>query len=373
MKMKAAVFYGPGDIRVEEIERPRAGDKGMVLRVRACGICPVIDIPHYKMSFPNIDVPPHYQTSLIDGAPRIVLGHEFSGDVVEVGSKVTAVKVEDRVYGVTYSPCGICEACRARDFERCPFIDGAGRVINGAMAEYILFPNVTYPSVTNDKFIKLPDNVSYRDGALIEPLRLGIGMASKAKTGDVVVVLGQEIMGLSAVVHLKKIGAAKVIASDISKKRLQASREVGADVVVDALKEDIFKVVMEETSGKGADLVLEASCRPESLQQAVSVVRPFGEIWLGTFYTAGPFFNPSWQGPRMVSMNLTQKPGISIHNTWGTLGLWMPLLQEAVEIIQSGKITADKYVTHVLPLDRVKEAFEIAMKTLESIKVMIEP
>jgi threonine dehydrogenase-like Zn-dependent dehydrogenase len=373
MKMKAAVFYGPGDIRVEEIERPRAGGKGMVLRVRACGICPLIDVPHYKMDFPLIDVPPHYQTNIAGNGPMIVLGHEFSGEVVEVGSEVTAAKVGDRVYGVAWHPCGLCEACRAGDEERCPFVDAAGRVINGAMAEYLLFPNVTYSSLTEDKLIKLPHNASYRDGALIEPLRLGIGMASKAKAGEVVVVLGQEIMGLSAVVHLKKIGAAKVIVSDISPKRLQASREVGADVVVDALKEDLFKVVMGETSDKGADLVIEASCRPESLQQAVNVVRPFGAIWLGTFYTAGPFFNPSWQSPRMVSMNLTQKPGISIHNTWGTLGPWMPLLREAAEIIQSGKITADKYVTHVFPLERVKEAFETAMNTLESIKVMIEP
>jgi threonine dehydrogenase-like Zn-dependent dehydrogenase len=373
MKMKAAVFYGPGDIRVEEIERPSAGSKGMVLKVEACGICPLIDVPHYKISFPNVDVPPHYQATPPEGGPRVVLGHEFSGQVVEVGSEVTAAKVGDRLYGVAWAPCGICDACQAGDYESCPFIDGGGRVTNGAMAEYMLFPNETYRSVTEDKLIKLPDNVSYRDGALIEPVRLGVGMAKKATAGDVVVVFGQEIMGLSAVVHLKKIGAAKIIVADISGKRLQAAREVGADVVVDVLNDDIFQVVMRETSNKGADLVIEASCRPESLQQAVTVVRPFGQIWLGTFYTAGPFFDPSWQASRMVGMNLTQKPGISIHNTWGTLGSWMPLLEEAVNILQSGKITAEKYVTHYFPLNKVKEAFETAMNSWESIKVMIEP
>ena len=372
MKMKAAVYYGPGDIRIEEIERPKAGDKGMVLRVRACGICPVIDIPHYRMSFPTVDVPPRYQTKT-SVQPPIVLGHEFSGDVVEVGSEVTVVTVGDRVYGVAYSPCGICEACQAKDFERCPFIDGAGRVANGAMAEYILFPNVTYPSVVDDKLIKLPDNISYRDGALLEPLRLGLGMGRKAKADDVAVVLGQEVMGLGAVVSLKEIGVSKVIVSDVSKKRLQLSKGAGADVVVDALNDDIFKVVMEETSGKGANIVIEASCRPESLQQAVNVLGPFGTIWLGTFYTAGPFFDPSWQAPRMISMNLTQKPGISIRNTWGTLGPWMPVLRHAVEIIQSGKITADKCVSHVFTLNKIREAFETAMNTHESIKVMIEP
>jgi threonine dehydrogenase-like Zn-dependent dehydrogenase len=373
MKMKAAVFYGPGDVRVEAIERPEAGDKGAVLKVRSCGICPLIDVPHYKMSFPHIDIPPHYQTTLPERPRGIVLGHEFSGDVVEVGSEVTVAKPGDRVYGVVWNPCGICEACRAGNYELCPFIDAGGRRVNGAMAEYLLFPNVTHPSVADDKFVKLPESFSYRDGALLEPLILGVGLANKAKAGDVVVVLGQEVMGLGAVARLKEIGVSRVIAGDISEKRLQASRSAGADMVVNLLTEDIFTVVMEETSGKGADLVLEMSCRPESLQQAVTLVRPFGAIWLGTFYAAGPFFDPSWQAPRMISMNLTQKPGISLNTAWGTLGPWMPRLKHAVGIIQSGKVTAATCVTHAFPLDRAKEAFETALNTCESIKVMIEP
>ena len=86
----------------------------MVLRVRACGICPLIDVPNYKMSFPTINVPPHYQTSVRENGPRIVLGHEFGGNRWTVGSEVTAAKVGDRVYGVAWSPCGLCEACRGR-------------------------------------------------------------------------------------------------------------------------------------------------------------------------------------------------------------------------------------------------------------------
>ena len=152
-----------------------------------------------------------------------------------------------------------------------------GRVINGAMAEYVLFPNVTYPSVMDDKLIKLPDNISYRDGALIEPLRLGIGMASKAKTGDVVVVLGQEIMGLGAVVHLKKIGAAKVIASDISKKRLQASREVGADVVVDVLKKTSLRWLWRRRRAK-APILYRGILQAGKPSTGHNVVRPFGGI-----------------------------------------------------------------------------------------------
>ena len=373
MKMKAAVYRGPGDIRVEEVERPKAGDCGVVVKVGACGLCPIIDLAHYKMSFPLKDVPPHRQADPLTATSGIVLGHEFSGEAVEVGSKTTAVKKGDRLYGITWCPCGKCVACRAGNPEECIFIDAAGRVANGAMAEYILFPNVVYPSVTPDKLIKLKEGMSFRDGALLEPMRLGLGLANKAKPGDVVAVFGQEVIGLTAVARLKSIGAAMVIAIDVSKKRLEASRDAGADLVIDALHDDIFGSVMEATSGGGADVAIEVSCRPESLQEAVNVLKPFGDIWLGTFYTAGPFFNPSWQYPGMISMNITQKAGASIHCAWGTLGPWLPNLQLASDMILSGKITADKVVTHVFPLEEAKEAFEAALNPHESIKVMIEP
>jgi threonine dehydrogenase-like Zn-dependent dehydrogenase len=371
MKMKAAVYYGPGDIRLEEIERPKPGEEGMLVKVGACGICHLIDLPHYIMEYPLKDVPAHYQKDFPGNSP-IVLGHEFSGEVVETGSRVTAAKEGDKVYGVLWQPCGVCPACQAGNLEECKYVDGGGRTINGAMAEYVLFPNSTLESLVRDKLIKIPDSMSYRDGALIEVLVLSLGLANKAKEGDVVVVFGQDLMGLGVTAHLKKIGAAKVITCDVSKKRQHASREMGADVVVDALKEDILEVVMEETKGRGADVVLEISDRPESLQQAVTVVRPFGKIWLATTYTAGAFFNPSWQEPGMISMNLTMKMGISIHCAWGTLGPWKPRMIEVIEMIESGLITADKYAT-VFPLERVKEAFENARNPHESIKVMVEP
>lgn len=373
MKMKAAVYYGPGDVRIEEIDRPVPGDEGMVMKVGACGICPIIDLAHYRMSFPLKDVPSHRETVPLSATSGVVLGHEFSGEVVEVGPKVTTVKPGDRLYGVAWSPCGKCESCRLGNQADCLYIDAAGRVINGAMAEYILFPNVTYPSVREDKIIGLPRDLSFRDGALLEPLRLSMGLAAKAKAGETVVVFGQEVIGLGVAARLKAMGAAKVIVTDVSKKRLQVARDVGADVVVDALNEDILEAVMDETSGRGADIVMETSCRPESLQDAVNVIRPFGVIWLGTFYTAGPFFDPSYQRPGMVSMNITQKAGISIRCAWGTLGPWLPNLELARDLMQAGTLTAATVVSHVFPLEKAKEAFEAALNPHESIKVMIEP
>jgi threonine dehydrogenase-like Zn-dependent dehydrogenase len=372
MKMKAGVFYGPGDIRIENVDKPRPGDKGMLIKVGACGICPIIDISHYKMDFPLKDVPAHYNKDFPPNEP-LILGHEFCGEVVEKGSKVSATNIGDRVYGVVWQPCGVCSFCRSGDYENCKYVDGGGRTINGAMAEYLLFPNMTIDSLIGDKFIVVPDTLTDSDGALVEPLVLSLGLANKAKQNDAVLVFGQDLMGLGITAYLKrKAEVSKIITCDISEKRLKASKQVGADIAVNTLDDNILEIVLDETNGNGADVVIETSCRAESLQQAVNVVKPFGKIWLGTAYTEGNFFNPTWQSPGMVSMNLTMKMGISIQCAWGTLGSWMPRIKEAISMIDEGIITAEKYATF-FPLDQIKEAFNTAMDPHKSIKVILRP
>jgi len=257
----------------------------------------------------------------------------------------------------------------------------AGRAIHGAFAEYLCIP-----FVADKSFIKLPETLSFRDLALVEPLSLSVGLARKAEAGDVVVVLGQDLMGLGTVAELKKMGVAEVITGDISQKHLQASREVGADIVVDTLNEDIVQVVMKETSGAGADVVIQTDDRPIALLQAISMVRRLGRVWLGLAYSAPLSFSSSalsgihsgtrWIGPDAgySESPLTFDPGMmTLQTAWGTLGGKMPRWLEAVELIRSGKITADKHVTHVFPLDNIKEAFETALNPHESIKVVVEP
>ena len=356
MKMKAAIYYGPGDIKVEEIERPEAGDDGMVMKVEACGICNFIDIPRYKRK-------------LGDHATGIALGHEFSGEVVQIGSRVTAVKLGDRITGLSFRPCHRCKSCLAGDYAKCSnFAQGtAGSWINGGFAEYLWFP-----FVSEDNIIKLPDSMSYRDASFIEPVTVGVGLASKAKAGDVVVYLGQELMGLATVAQLKARGA-KVIVGDISKKRLQKALEVGADIVVSESDEDIYKVVMDLTSGVGADVVIETAGRPTTFLQSIDLVRQHGTIWNAAVYD-GPFmFDPSLQRLERPRSNLTQKNGISIRNPWLTFEDRTTRRMQAIGLIQSGKITAAKYADHIFPLKNIKEAFEAALDPYESIKVIVEP
>jgi threonine dehydrogenase-like Zn-dependent dehydrogenase len=190
-------------------------------------------------------------------------------------------------------------------------------------------------------------------------------------------------MGLGILAFLKEKGLAKkVIVSDVSKKRLEASRELGADVVVDETKQDLYEVVMKETAdempdklqGGGGDVVIETSGRSANFQMSIDVAKPRGQIWLATFYDEGPFmFDPSLQRHGRPRSNIIQKGSAPMQCTWGSLGPWIPRLEESIKLLQSGKFTAEKYVTHVFPLEKTMEAFEAAINPHESIKVVIEP
>jgi threonine dehydrogenase-like Zn-dependent dehydrogenase len=369
-KMKAAIYYGPGDIRLQDIEIPHANPEGVVLKVMACGVCDILDLPAWK-NWP-------------EGGQGIGLarGHEFSGEIVEVGSHVTEFKVGDRIFTEpVYRPCYRCEACKQKDYWRC--INGGanevGKAIHGAFAEYLAIPFLTKMSA-----IKVPDTMSYHDLALIDHLSLGAALARRAEAEKLVVVLGQDITGIGAVALLKKRGVAKVIASDISKIRRNASEEAGADIVIDAINQDAVQAIMKETKGIGADCVIICDDRPVATLQAMSMVQNMGRIWA----TRPEFFrlNPALV-PAQAAMFSAQPPdgsaykeqAISLSPMFASMqfglryGYKQPRWQEALELLQSGKCTAEKLVTHVFPLDKIKEAFEIALNPHQSIKVLVEP
>ncbi len=361
--MKSAIYYGPGDIRIEERPKPEPGVDGVVVKVKACGVCGFIDLDAWER-----------MDTMGVGKAR---GHEWSGEIVEVGSNVTDFAVGERVYmEPIFKPCYRCEACLQKDYWRCsnPM---QGGFVDGAFAEYQWLPFVTTGSV-----IKLPDTLSFRDLALVEPLGLGIGIAKKAKPGNTVVVLGQHLVGLGVTAYLKKMGVAKVITSAVSQKHLRASKEVGADIALDAINDDVVKIVMQETAGRGADQVMLTDPRPAALLQAIGAVRRTGIVWLchygfpirlGGSLGAVPRYSIGldWHGP--VEPPVSFEPAfLYMRTAWGTLGERIPRFQEAVKLMESGVITAEKYVTHIFPLDKTKEAFDKAMDFNECIEVMVE-
>lgn len=341
--MKAAIYYGPRDIRVEEIERPKAGEHGIVVKTRAAAICGT-DLHFYKTAWKGLPV------------DTIARGHENAGDVVEVGANIQDVKIGDRVWATGFLPCFECERCKRGEYYRCRNLKLGGQWgLHGGFAEYFWIPVL----VLNRNVIKLPETMSYQEGALIEPVGIGLGAAKNAdpKPDDVAVVLGAGMVGLGAVATLKDSGVSKIMASEISDKRRQVAKELGADVIINPAQEDVVKRVMEETSRRGADIVVEAAGKPATCLQSMDIVRRGGKIVPVALYE-GPFeSNPN----PLVLKRVIVIGGITA-DFFG-----------AFELIKAGRIKDKQVVTHTFPLDKINEAFETAMNPSESIKVMIEP
>lgn len=358
--MKAAVYYGPEDLRVEEVQKPVAGKDGIVVKVKDCGICPILDLTFWR--------------TMVSMNLGNVPGHEFSAEVVEVGSNVSLVKPGDRIYTFDpYVPCYRCPQCLQGDYWRCSnWGEGIGKN-GGAYAEYMRIP-----FVTPDSHIVLPENVGWRELALIEPLHLSIGLANKVKPGETVLIIGQHLIGLGLTAQLKKTGkAGRIITSAISRKHLDASLELGADMAIDSVNQDLVRTIMKETKGRGADKVFVTDVRPVSFMDGFACARDAGQVLLATrsLVPQDPHLRTGWVGPNASStekMPAFDTGVIYYESAWGTLGTRVPLWESAIELLQSGTITAEKHITHVFPLEKINEAFRVAVDFHESIEVMIE-
>lgn len=368
--MKAAIYYAPGDIKYQDVPDPKCRPEGVVVKVGACGVCHVMDVDAWI----------RWQRG--GEGPGLARGHEWAGEIVEVGSKVTDYKVGDRIFqNPVFKPCQRCNYCYEGDYWRCVnWREGmAQKAIHGGFAEY-----VEIPFVTNESAAIMPRDLSWLDLSMIEPLYLAIGLGRKAKAGQTALVIGQELMGLGTVAKMKERGV-KVITSDVSQKRLKAAGEVGADVLIDAIEDDVVKTVMKETKGRGADVVIVIDTRPIALLQAIACTRRAGAIWLAGYYYS-PFKVRADVGPSEGGMTSWIGPGagytdpsvgfdpslLHMQIAWGSLGPRVPRWLEAAELIQSGKITAEKYVTRVMPLSQTKEAFDLTADDHDQIKVVVE-
>ncbi len=241
---------------------PGAGPGEVLVRVRSCAICGT-DVHIYQWnSWAAANVAKAYSS-----LPRI-LGHEFSGEVVRVGEGVTRVKIGDRVAAETHLPCGDCYLCRTGNGFNCQNIR---RFKNGVYAEYALIPEFSCE--------KLPDSVSYEIGSMLEPFSVAVHGAGKARmVGDSVAVVGAGPIGLFTVKLARAMGAAKIFASDVSDYRLDLAKKAGADVVVNAGREDVVKAVREGTGGLGAGVVFEISGNVKATKQAFELLRKCGTM-----------------------------------------------------------------------------------------------
>jgi threonine dehydrogenase-like Zn-dependent dehydrogenase len=259
--MRAAVYHGPGDVRVESVPDPRdPGPDELLLQVTRASICGT-DASEYASG-------PH----LIPRDARVILGHEFTGTVLAAGSAVEGVATGSRVVAGAGMWCGQCPPCRAGRTNLCRSYYTLGLQADGGLAEYVLAPSKMCEVV--------PDGCSDDAAALAQPLAVALHAVRRGAiaAGEPAVIVGVGGIGAFLVAAAKARGASPLIAADVRDRRLETARRLGADVVVDARSEDLLTAVREATGGEGAAVFVEASGRDGALATAAACTRRGGRV-----------------------------------------------------------------------------------------------
>ncbi len=283
--MKAAVLYGNEDIRYGEYETPQIKAGTVKVHVRAAGIC-------------GSDVP----RVLHKGAHfyPVVLGHEFAGDVVEVGEGVTNVAVGDTVSGAPLVPCMKCEDCQNGNFSLCKHYSFIGSREQGSFAEYVVMPA--------QNAVKYDPSIPYEQAAMFEPSTVALHglMCSDYTGGEYIAVLGCGTIGIFTLQWAKIFGSKKIVAFDIDAGRLALAKRMGADAVINTKDEDFMKKAMEITNRKGYGFVFEAAGNPATMHMAFEVAANKAHVcFIGTPHVDMSFTPAEWENMNRKEFKLT--------------------------------------------------------------------
>jgi 2-desacetyl-2-hydroxyethyl bacteriochlorophyllide A dehydrogenase len=347
--MRAAAWTASRVIEVVECDEPSASDGEAVVQVSTCGIC-------------GSDLH-SFETGLAI-APGQVLGHEFCGEIVSAPG-VVGVSAGDRVAVRPLIPCGACERCRDGDVQLCEGIHGndIGYGSAGAMAERVLVPK----AVLGETLFRLPDQVDDAAGALVEPLAVALHVVNLARVAadDVVLVLGAGTIGLAVTRLVRLAGARTVAVAEMSPRRREQARALGADVVIDPTQEDVTKAMRTITGpggyGLGArvDAVFECAGSEAALATALKSVRQGGRIMLSGIFGG----RVSVHLDRIVEKEVRMQGSVAYRDEFGAV----------VDLLAEGTLRSDQFVSHTFALEEVGEAFAIQRDASASLKVQIRP
>lgn len=335
------MYYNNKDVRVEEMPVPKTGPGELLVKVFASGIC-------------GSDVMEWYR---IKKAPR-VLGHEITGEIVEVGEGVEKYKKGDRVFVSHHVPCNTCHYCLNGYHTACDTLHRTN-YDPGGFAEYIRIPRI---NVESGVYV-LPDGMSYEEGSFIEPLACVVRGQRLAglKPGQTVLVIGSGISGLIHINLARAIGAGRIIATDITGYRLKAAARFGADAVINA-KDDVQKRLLELNENRLADLVIVCAGALPASTGALKCVDRGGTV----LYFAVP--EPEVMVP--VPMNDLWRNEITLMTSYGA----SPLdLETAIKLISSRRVDLSGMITHKLTFRDGGLGFRLVAEAKESIKVIFEP
>mgnify|MGYP000898527697 CR=1 FL=1 len=306
---------------------PKVGERDILVRVRATAICGTdLHIMSWTEYAQNRVIPP------------MVFGHEFAGHVVEVGSKVTEVRVGDRVAGETHIPCNECYQCKIGNRHICENMKIIGVHTPGSFAEYISFPV--------DCAYKIADNIDYKVGAMLEPMGVAVHGVDAANVKDqVVAIFGCGPIGLMAVGAANVLGAKKIFAIDIFNEKLNIALKMGADVVINSRNKNVVQEIMKQTR-YGADVVIDYTGNEQAILQGFSVLKKGGK-----FVMVGLPNNN-------ISMPVTEDIIYKEATVIGVTGRLMYQTWEQCErILQSPKFNIEPVIGGIYPLCEFQKAF----------------
>lgn len=347
--MRAAVYHGRDDVRLEQVPVPRIGSGELLIKVHTCGIC--------GTDLKKIGTGSH-------SAPRI-FGHETAGVVVETGAGVTKFSPGDRVSVFHHIPCGECFYCRHKVFAQCPVYKQVGCTAGyepsgGGFSEYV---RVMDWIVARGGVVKLPPEVSFEQASFIEPINTcmkGI-QTLRLQPGETVLVMGQGPIGIMLGVLAQREGA-NVFTSDLFPQRLTIANGFGLGRSIDASQADAVKAVCQWTEGRGADAVVLAVAGTSLIRAAIEAARPGGRVLL---------FAQTVRGEAVIDPATIC---VDEKSLLGSYSASIDLQQEAVSFVCRREMDLERLITHRFPLSRALEALNLAAHPRpESMKVVIQP
>ena len=334
--MRAAVLFGPQDMRVIDCPVPSPDPGEILAKVAMCGTCGT-DLKIYDGHFP-LTVP--------YGA--FIPGHEWTGTVVALGEGVDEVAIGDRVCIEVHHGCGRCDNCLVGKYTACLNYGrtdkghrASGITANGGFAEYAVHhTSALYP---------LPVNVSFEDSVLLTTAGTGLyglDAAGGFIAGQDVLIVGPGPVGLMTVQVCKQMGAARIILTGTRASRLAMGREFGADYTIQVREQDPVQAILDITNGHGVDIAVECSGAPQAPQQCLDVTKRGGKIVLVAFY------------PGDVTLDLSAMVRNDI-NMYATRGEGGNNVKRAVALAAAGRLTGQGLVTHRLPLEDITDGFRM--------------
>ena len=346
--MKAVRMYAPLDLRVEDVDMPVNADDECLIKIMAVGVCGS-DIPRCTKYGAHVS--------------PIIPGHEFGGIVEKVGANVTKIKVGDHVTCPPLIPCGKCKYCQMGEYSLCEDYDYYGSRRDGAFAQYL--------AVKEGNLLKVDPKVSFEDAATTDPCANALHGMKRAefKPGDSVAIYGAGPIGLFAVQYAKIKGASKIFAVDVWDEKLDMATKNGADIVVNSMKEDPVKVIMDNTDGYGADCVIDFSGAPICQKQAILSAAKLGRVvYLGI----------SHKGLELSEheVDMIQRRQLSVKGSWNSFTKPFPGSDwtGSVELYEKYGMTAKDIISHRLSLDEAPEIFnKIAQGGFFFSKIMFFP